>query len=298
MDYYEEIKNKLTENEIYSKAKDYSKEKHRVETYFEVGKMLSEAGKHYGENIIGKYAIRLQKEVGKKYNKRTLFRMRQFYHIFCNEKVSTMWTQLTWSHLRLLFSYDYNIINYFIKIVVTEHISVKKLEERIKSKEYERLPEETKRKLKTNNSKLTVVTDYIKNPIVIKSNTRDKEKINEKILQRLILEDIENFLKELGEGFTFIGSEYKIKIGDTFNYIDLLLYNIKYRCYVVVELKVVPLKKEHIGQIEVYMNYIDKNLKTIYENNTVGIIVCLKDNKYYIEYCSNKNIISREYNLV
>ncbi len=298
MNYYKEIKNKLTEDEIYSKAKDYSKEKHRVETYFEVGKMLSEAGKHYGENIIGKYAIRLQKEVGKKYNKRTLFRMRQFYHIFCNEKVSTMWTQLTWSHLRLLFSYDYNIINYFIKIVVTEHISVKKLEERIKSKEYERLPEETKRKLKTNNSKLTVVTDYIKNPIVIKSNTRDKEKINEKILQRLILEDIENFLKELGEGFTFIGSEYKIKIGDTFNYIDLLLYNIKYRCYVVVELKVVQLKKEHIGQIEIYMNYVDKKLKTIYENNTVGIIVCLKDNKYYIEYCSNENIISREYKLM
>ena len=178
------------------------------------------------------------------------------------------------------------------------NISRNQLREKIKSKEYERLPEETKLKLKTNNSEPTVVTDYIKNPIVIKSNTRDKEQINEKILQRLILEDIESFLKELGEGFTFVGSEYKIKIGETFNYIDLLLYNIKYRCYVVVELKVVQLKKEHIGQIEIYMNYVDKKLKTIYENNTVGIIVCLKDNKYFIEYCSNKNIISREYKLV
>ena len=89
-----------------------------------------------------------------------------------------------------------------------------------------------------------------------------------------------------------------IKVGDTYNYIDLLLYNIKYKCYVVIELKVVPLKKEHIGQIELYMNYINRHLKTINENNTVGIIICLKNNKYVIEYCTNKNIISREYVLI
>ena len=298
MNYYEEIKNKLTEDEIYSIAKDYSKERHRVETYFEVGRMLSEAGKHYGENIIGKYASKLQKEVGKKYNSRTLRRYRQFYLIFKDQKWSTVSTVLSWSHItELLPLKNQNEIQYYFNIVYSQRIGVRELRQKIKSKEYERLPEETKRKLKTNNVE-PAVTDYIKNPIVIKSNTRDKEKINEKILQRLILEDIENFLKELGEGFTFIGSEYKIKIGDTFNYIDLLLYNIKYRCYVVVELKVVQLKKEHIGQIEIYMNYVDKKLKTIYENNTVGIIVCLKDNKYFIEYCSNENIISREYKLV
>ena len=298
MNYYEEIKNKLTEDEIYSIAKDYSKERHRVETYFEVGRMLSEAGKHYGENIIGKYASKLQKEVGKKYNTRTLRRYRQFYETFIDLKWSPLATKLTWSHyIELLPLKDLNKIKYYADICMKNNISRNQLREKIKSKEYERLPEETKRKLKTNNVE-PAVTDYIKNPIVIKSNIRDKEKINEKILQRLILEDIPSFLKELGEGFTFVENEYKIKIGETFNYIDLLLYNIKYRCYVVVELKVVRLKKEHIGQIEVYMNYIDKDLKTIYENNTVGIIICLKDNKYYIEYCSNKNIISREYNLV
>ncbi len=209
-----------------------------------------------------------------------------------------MGAQLTFSHYRILLSLnDNNKINYYIKEIKERNLSKRQLQNIIKSKEYERLPEETKEKLISNNVNHEV-TDYIKNPIVIKSDTKDKEQINEKILQRLILEDIPSFLKELGESFTFVDNEYKIKIGDTFNYIDLLLYNIKYRCYVVVELKVVPLKKEHIGQIEVYMNYIDKNLKTIYENNTVGIIVCLKDNKYYIEYCSNKNIISREYNLV
>lgn len=87
------------------------------------------------------------------------------------------------------------------------------------------------------------------------------------------MEDIPAFLKELGVGFSFIGNEYKIKIGDRYNYIDLLLYNIKFKCYVVIELKVTELKKEHIGQIEAYMNYIDKNMKTIDEDKTVGIII-------------------------
>ena len=121
---------------------------------------------------------------------------------------------------------------------------------------------------------------------------------SEKVLQKLILKDIENFLEELGIGFTFIKSEYPIKLGNRYNYIDLLLYNIKYRCYVVVELKITELEKEHTGQIMTYMNYIDKNIKTIEENNTVGIIICKQDNKYVIKYCSDERIIAREYELV
>ena len=105
-------------------------------------------------------------------------------------------------------------------------------------------------------------------------------------------------MKELGSGFTFIDNEYPIKLGNRYNYIDLLLYNIKYKCYVVVELKVTELKKEHIGQIQVYMNYIDENLKTIEENNTVGIIICKQNNRYIIKYCSDDRIIAREYELV
>ena len=118
------------------------------------------------------------------------------------------------------------------------------------------------------------------------------------MLKELILEDIVSFMKELGEGFSFIDSEYKIKLGNNYNYIDILLYNIKYRCYVVIELKVTKLKKEHTGQIQVYMNYIDKYIKTIYDNDTVGIIICKKDNKYIIDFCSDERIISRNYLLV
>ena len=114
----------------------------------------------------------------------------------------------------------------------------------------------------------------------------------------MILEDIPSFLKELGNGFTFIDNEYPIKLDDRYNYIDLLLYNIKYKCYVVVELKITELKKEHIGQIQIYMNYINQNVKSIYDNETVGIIICKENNEYVIKYCSDKRIVSREYNLV
>ena len=124
------------------------------------------------------------------------------------------------------------------------------------------------------------------------------EIISEKVLQKLILEDIPSFLDELGNGFTFIRNEYKIKIGDNYNYIDLLLYNIKYKCYVIVELKATELKKEHIGQIQTYMNYIDMNLKTIEENKTIGIIIVRKNNKYIMEYCSDRRILSKTYELI
>ena len=109
---------------------------------------------------------------------------------------------------------------------------------------------------------------------------------------------MDDFLIQLGSGFTYVGNVYKIKLGDRYNYIDLLLYNIKYKCYVVVELKVTELKKEHTGQIMTYMNYIDRNLKTIEENETVGIIICRQDNKYVIKYCSDERIVAREYGLL
>ena len=139
--------------------------------------------------------------------------------------------------------------------------------------------------------------DTIKNPIII-SNKFNYEIVSEKILQKIILEDIEEFMKELGNSFSFIGSEYPIKIGCNYNYIDLLLYNIEFNCYVVVELKVTELKKEHIGQIEVYMNYINKNLRKQAQDKTIGIILCRKDNKFIMEYCSDERIKVREYELL
>ena len=247
----------------------------------------------YGNALIKEYSEKLTNEIGRGYTFSALSRMRQFYLL--SEKIATLSQQLTWSHYCELLVFD-NVdeINYYIKQTEIYNLSVRELREKIKSKEYQRLDNNTK--LKLINKEETVVSDFIKNPIVIRNKYNiDKESITEKILQRLILEDIPSFLKELGDGFTFVENEYKIKIGNTFNYIDLLLYNIKFNCYVVIELKVTELKKEHIGQIQIYMNYVDKNIKTINQDKTIGVIICKKDNGYYIEYSSDNRIFSKNY---
>ena len=198
-------------------------------------------------------------------------------------------------YIELLPYEDINKVKYYIKIIEEENLSIRQLRGRIKSNEYERLDEETKYKLI--NSKENNALDFVKNPILIK-NSDSYEIISEKILQKLILEDIPTFLKELGPGFTFIDNEHKIKLGDRYNYIDLLLFNYEYNCFVVIELKVTELKKEHLGQIQVYMNYIDDNLRRINQNKTIGIIICKEDNEYVIKYCSDERIIARKYELV
>ena len=294
MNYYNEIKNELVNNEINRKVKNYSINKSDLDAYYNVGRMLCEAGNHYGEGIIKEYSKRLTYELGKGYSKRNLWLMLKFYEL--NEKVQTLSAQLSWSHYCELLSFENtDKINYYIELVKNNNLSVRQLRERIKSNEYERLPESTKNK--SVEQKESDIVDFIKNPILIK-NSNKYDIFSEKVLQKLILEDIENFLEELGIGFTFIKSEYPIKLGNRYNYIDLLLYNIKYRCYVVVELKITELKKEHTGQIMTYMNYIDKNIKTIEENNTVGIIICKQENEYVIKYCSDNRIIAREYELL
>ena len=290
MNYYNEIKNELINNEITKKVKDYSKNRSDLTTYYNVGKLLSEAGKHYGEGIIKEYSKKLTSELGKNYSETTLKYYRLFYNFAIGHSLSD---QLSYTHYRVIMQLKNSYaIDYYIKISVEQNLSVRQLQNLIKNKEYERLDDKTKDKL-INNTTLAV-TDFIKNPITIK-NASNKEIISEKVLQKIILEDIPNFLKELGNGFCFIGNEYKIKIGNSYNYIDLFLYNIEFNCYVVVELKVTELKKEHIGQIEVYMNYIDRNLKEINQDKTIGIIICKKNNKFIMEYCSDSRILAREY---
>ena len=296
MDYYNEIKNELVSNEVYSMVKDYSKNRYQLEKYYNVGKLLSEAGKHYGERIIDIYSKKLQIEVGKKYNKRTLFRIRQFYNFFANKKVSPVATQLSWSHYtELLPIKDENKFIYYLNISINHNLSKRQLRDRIKSNEYERLSNNAKNKLIKNDN--ITIEDNIKHPIMI-SNKYDTDNITEKMLKEIILDNITSFMKELGDGFSFIDSEYKIKLGDSFNYIDLLFFNYKFNCFVVIELKVTELKKEHIGQIRLYMNYIDKNIKKSNHEDTIGIIIVKKDNKYVIEYSSDERIYRTTYLLI
>ena len=296
MNYYEEIKEKIIKSEIYDRVKDYSKNRHKVAVYFEIGKLLSEAGKEYGKNIIRQYSERLIVEVGKKYNERNLRYMRQFYEMIIKTKWNTMRSKLLWSHYREVLSInDSNEIIFYLTESENKNLTQRQLQEIIKYNSYNRLSKEAKYKMV--NQKQLKTDDLIPNPIIIKTD-RLKETLSEYALKELILNNLDDFLLQLGNGFTYVGNEYKIRLGDRYNYIDLLLYNIEYNCYVVVELKVTELKKEHIGQIEIYMNYIDENMKKFNQDKTIGIIICKQDNKFVIKYCSDKRIIAREYQLV
>ena len=291
---YNQIENKLLNYKIYQNIKDYSKIKEKMQTYLEVGELLNRIDIKYGKSIIKEYSSRLTIRFGKKYTVSLLYKIKQFYSII--QKVPTLSGKLTWSHwYEMLSITDINEIVYYVIQCENNNIDVRGLRNKIKSKEYERLDNKTKYKLIC--QKEYNIVDFVKNPILIKNNYK-YENISEKMLQKLILEDIPTFLKELGIGFSFIDNEYKIKMGDRYNYIDLLLYNIKYKCYVVIELKVTELNFSHPGQIQNYMNYIDKNVKSIEDNKTVGIIICKRENKYVIEYCSDKRIVAKHYELV
>ena len=291
INYYNQIKETLVKNEIYKKVKDYSKNKSDLNAYFEVGRLIVEAQggekrAKYGNKLIKEYSEKLTKELGKGYKASNLKNMRQIYLKF--RKRQTLSGELSISHYIILSRIDNeNEIKYYINISKTLNLSVRELREKIKSNEYERIGykeelEEPK------------INTFIKNPIIIKVGDKNK-KLTEYALHQLILENIDDFLKELGVGFTYVGSEVKIKIGDRYNYIDFLLFNVKYNCYVVIELKVTEMKAEYIGQITKYINYVDKNIKELFNDKTVGVVICKKENKYVLEYCSDNRIFTTTY---
>ena len=215
-----------------------------------------EKGAKYGDNLIREYSERLTRELGKKYSTRSLKYMRNFYLFQKGQPVAA---KLTWSHyIELLSLKDNDEINYYISQCIERNLSKRQLREKIKSKEYERLPLTTRNKLISNTN--LEVQDLVKDPIIIK-NTSNIGIISEKVLKQLILEDLDNFLLELGNGFTYIANEYKIKVDNNFN-------------------------------------YIDKNIKTINQGKTIGIIISKKNNKYVIEYSSDPRIYTTTYKTI
>ena len=297
MDYYNEIKNELIDNEITKKVKDYGKNRSDLTHYYNVGKLLIEAQggetrAKYGDGLIKEYSEKLSIDLGKGYSTRTLKLMRKFY-LF--QKGQPVVAQFSWTHYTILMSLtDSDEINYYINESIKRNLCKRELQLIIKNKEYQRLDSKTRNKIISNEE--TTIVDFIKNPIIIR-NSLNIENISEKYLKKIILENISDFMEQLGEGFSFIKDEYKIKIGDKFNYIDILLFNYKYNAFVVVELKIIELKKEHIGQIEVYMNYVDRHIKSINHDKTIGVIICKHDNKLVLEYCSDKRIFSTTYEI-
>ena len=284
--YLENIRSYIISEQARTIVRDYSANKSKLETNYNIGKELSEAGKHYGEGIVKKYAKELTKEFGKGYGITELRKMRAFYYIA--QKCAPLGRVLTWSHYKLLLPLkNLDEIKFYIDLTIRDNLSKRALAERIKSNEYGRLAPETKQKLKE--EKEVNQSEMVPSNIVIPSNKLE-EKLTEKVLENLIIDNISEVMGQLGEGYCFIKKQYKLNIGNNKNYIDILLFNIKYNNYIVVEIKAREFRKEDIGQIKLYMNYIDKEVKNITQNKTMGIIITKEVNEFVIRYIKEDNI--------
>ena len=301
MNYYNEIKSILVDNAIGRKVREYKSNQKDLESYYNVGKLLVEAqgGEErakYGDGLIKEYSKRLTTELGKGYSTRVLKKMRIFYMLV--QKGPTLSAlfenvNITWSNVcEILKLKDTNEIEYYLNLSNKLCLTARELRTRIKSNEYGRLPVEVKEKLKSN--EVVGTNEKVPSPIVLQG-LKVNDKLTEKIVQKWIDENPTSFCEALGEGYTYVKSQYKIKIGSNYNYIDVLLFNVINMNYVVVEIKVTELKKEHIGQIETYMNYVDTNLKKEFHNKTTGILLVRDNNKWLIKYINNDGIKVRKY---
>ena len=301
MNYYNEIKSILVDNAIGKKVREYKSNQKDLESYYNVGKLLVEAqgGEEkakYGNELMKEYSKKLTNELGKGYSVRMLQKMRQFYLL--TQKSPPMAAKfksinITWSNVcEILKLKDLNEIEYYLNLSNELCLTARELRVRIKSNEYNRLPVEIKEKLKSN--EVVSTSEKIPSPVVLQ-NLKVDGKLTEKIVQSWIDENPASFCEALGEGYAYVKSQYKIKIGSNYNYIDVLLFNTIDLNYVVVEIKVTELKKEHIGQIETYMNYVDANLKKDFHNKTTGILLVRENNKWLIKYINNDGILVRNY---
>ena len=301
MNYYNEIKNILIDNSIGRKVREYKSNQKDLESYYNVGKLLVEAqgGEErakYGNELMKEYSKKLTNELGKGYSVRMLQKMRQFYLL--TQKSPPLAAKfksinITWSNIcEIMQLKNLEEIEYYLNLSNKLCLTKLELRTKIKSKEYERIDSIIKEKLMKQGE--VSVKDKIPDPIVLEG-LEYKEKLTEKVVQKWIDENPASFCKSLGEGYSYIESQYKIKIGSNYNYIDILLFNYISNSFVVVEIKVIELKKEHIGQIETYMNYVDANLKKDFHNKTTGILLVRENNKRLIKYINNDGILVRNY---
>ena len=292
-EYLSNVKTEIINGNAKVAAKNYQINNVKLTMNYNIGRKLVEAGKHYGEGIVKKYASILTKEFGSGYKEKDLYKMQQFYLLI--QKVAPLERQLTWSHYKLLLPLkNVEEIKYYIHITKRDNLSKRALAERIKSNEYDRLSTETKESL-LNKEELSIIQS-VPSSIVLVPNKSYKV-YTEKILQEIIFENIEDFMHQLGGGYAFIGREYKLNIGDKKNYIDYLFYNVVDSRYCVVEIKAREYKKSDYGQIKTYMNYIDGHLKNITQNSTIGIIITKSVNKFEAHYVKDNQVTIVEFKI-
>ena len=303
MNYYKEIKNLIEEKEVNDKVRYLESNKETIKTYYEIGRLLIEAqdGEEkakYGDGLIKKWSSELSREYGKGYNLTNLKNMRQLYLIIKKSRTPCDQLTLTWSHWRYLLPLkNENERNYYINRCIQNNLSVRGLINEIKTKSFDRLSYADKKHIKLITDKETSldIKDMARDPILI--NIGDNEKISENVLKKYILKELEHFFLELGTGFTFVGSEYKLSYDNKNYYVDLLLFNTELNRYIVCELKLGEIKPGDVAQTKVYMMLTDKFLKRRFHNETIGIIITRKNGKLALEYVSDPNIFVTTYRL-
>ena len=303
-EYYKQIKELIETYEVNSKVRYMQDNYEKLLTNWKIGKILVEAQgglnrAKYGDGLIKKWSITFMLDYGKHYNVRELRRMRQFYLLF--SIWSAVPTEISWSHIiEILSLKNKNEMNYYINQVILNHLSTRELRSMIKSKAYDRLSYTDKENItliKNNNKNNLTIEDMIKDPILIKVDN-NVNKLDEKALHKYIISMLENRFLELGTGFALIGHEYKIMINNHTYKIDLLFFNYLLNAFIVVELKTKEYHPKDKGQLEFYVNYVDKNIRLDKHNSTIGLLIVKKKDKYVIEYVTNEDIYVTTYKLV
>ena len=290
--YTENIKRIIEDGIVETRKRQIQIENSKLFTYWNVGREIVKAEMEdkikYGNSYIKELSKELTNLHGKGYDYSNLRRMKQLFLTFPNCG-SLSHNFITWTHLRHIIPIkNENKRNYYINLVNENGLSVSELKEQIKNNAYERLDDSIKENITLEEKNSTF--DLIKDPLLLDIDNTLIENLNEKALKKVILEKIEEFLLELGAGFAFIGSEKKIKVGDSYKYIDLLFFNFKENCFVAIELKISKLTARDIGQLELYVNYIDMEVKEGYHNPTIGILICRKNDKEALKYLNTNNI--------
>ena len=298
-DYKKELIKLVEKAEVNKGYHDYFKNKDLVNNYFEIGKLLIEAQggeEHdtYGNKLIKTWSVELTEKFGKGYDASNLRRFRQFYSEF--KMCGPLGHILTWTNIRLLLPIkNVNKRNYYINMCIKRNLSKRELEKEIKNNSFERLSLADKENIKliSNKNEVLTIKDTLKDPVLITIN-EDLDNVSEEKLAKIIRKELEIFLLELGCGYTYAGKE--VRMGES--YCDLLFFNYEFNCFVVIELKTRKIKKEDIGQLEYYINYVDENMKKESFNPTIGVFVAKEGNYLVMKYCTNKNIYKTTYKII
>ncbi len=278
-----------------------------VSAYWSVGKQITEAigeRSKYGEQLLEYLSNKLTSEFGKGFTVRNLRAMRQFYQMFSIR--NTLCAELSWSHYRLLMKITNDQRReFYLKECAESNWSVRQLNRQINSFFYERLiatQQSGKETVKNEIQKLEPKTDpdyILKDPYILEFlDLKENKDYLEKELEQALLDKLQDFLLELGKGFTFASRQKRITSDGKHYYIDLVFYNYILKCFIVIDLKTGELTHQDIGQIDFYRRIFDDKIKPEEDNPTIGLVLCSSKDENMVKYSilsDNKNLYASKY---